>query len=95
MNDSDPKVSLINEKELEDFDGKLPHVPLVYFRIVSIGEDTLDESNHDPQKVLQIVKDAPGFILIGEDGDDVCDAMHQIVMKFRNALTGNNDEPKS
>jgi len=95
MNDKAPKVSLINEEELEKFNGKLPNVPLVYFRIVSIGKRSICENDHDPKRVLKIAKEAPGFVLIGEDSDDVCDAMHQIVMKFRNALVGSNDESKN
>lgn len=88
MNDEQPKVRLINEKDLEGFEGKLPDAPTIYFKIVSVGEKTLTECEHDPAKVLAKLREQPGFLLVGEDQDDVCDSMHQIVIQLHEAWTG-------
>lgn len=91
MNDDRPKVRLINEKDLEGFDGKLPDLPTIYFKIVSVGEKTLTENEHDPARVLAVLQEQPGFFLIGDDQENVCDSMHQIVMKLHEAWTGDKE----
>lgn len=94
MNDQ-PTIRLINEKDLQGFDGKMPDVPTVYFKIVSIGENTLNDNEHDPAKLMAMSQEQPGFFLVGEDQEAICDSIHQIVMRFRAAWLGDNNESES
>jgi hypothetical protein len=87
-------VRLLNESQLTEYDGKLPDLPLVHFKIVHVAKTVLERHDHDSGKVCTEVAAQPGFFLIGENLEDVRDSMHQLVEQFYEAVKKKQDESK-
>lgn len=90
------KVRLVREDDLRQHGEKLPDLPTVYFKMVSVGAKTLAENEHDPGKVCDKVGEQSGFYLIGETFQEVIDAMHDLTERFYDAHDkGKQDESES
>jgi len=76
------ETRLVREEQLKVFDGKLPNLPTVHFKMVMVGEKTLTKHDHNPVAVCDEVAQQPGFYLIGESVEALRDAMHDLVERF-------------
>lgn len=76
------ETRLVREEQLKVFDGKLPNLPTVHFKMVMVGEKTLTKHDHSPAAVCEEVEQQPGFYLIGENVEALRDAMHDLVERF-------------
>jgi len=82
-------TSLHGEKDLEDFDGRLPEGhPLIHFKIVGVGPNTMERADYSGFKLCEIVRQQPGFFLMSDDGSGFREALHDLVDRFCDAQEG-------
>lgn len=80
------KTVVCLEQDIETFSDKLPEgVMVVYFNLIGVGSNTLNDADHEGSKLCTIVRKQPGFFILSEDKQDLRAAMHDFVDRFCDA----------
>ena len=77
---------IASEKEFNEQDDTLPdNLAMIYFKMVSMGVNTLKEAQYSTKNIVKVVNNQAGFFLVSDDNNDLRKSMHDLVDRFCNA----------
>ena len=86
------ETKLIREEDFEKLPQLVPGLLLSYFKMVSVGECTVEECDSDPDIVNQKVGEQLGFYLITDSDEKMRQDLHTLVDKFCDAQESAKDK---
>lgn len=92
-------AEIIPENKFNEFKEPIPEgLPISYFKITSIGQNTIKATEGNANKICDMMQVISGYFLVGDNTLEIREGMHSIVDKFCDAYEeqiGQTDESEN
>jgi hypothetical protein len=84
------KTFITTEKDIRSCKDRLPtDAQLIFFKMISIGPNTMRQSDYQGDEIYKVANAQPGFFIFGNDINEMREAMHDLVDRFFEAKKEN------